>query len=183
MSFGDLKLHGHSDIFFLGVNWSGHGTNSTTSGKFYKALGHLHGPWCKQPLCKSKVQLASLIGNGWACWVTTIRAWERWAATGDELAPCRYCTRRILSQVIWTLGNTANYVRYDGNVFPCPQMGGGRWQFMWAYDDGYTHCTLLSRMFKLLRATSHMSQGPWPCNCESPKESVQRPSQHTSNIM
>ena len=34
-----------------------------------------------------------------------------------------------------------------------------------------------------LKATSHTSQEPWPWNCESPKERVQRPSQHTSNIM
>jgi hypothetical protein len=65
--------------FSLGVNRSGPGTSSTTNHKFYKALGWLHGPWCKQPL----------------------------------------------------------------------------------------------------RATSHTSQEPWPWNCESPKESVQRPSQVT----
>jgi hypothetical protein len=34
-----------------------------------------------------------------------------------------------------------------------------------------------------LRATWHTSQEPWPWNCESPKESVQRPSQHTSKII
>jgi hypothetical protein len=34
-----------------------------------------------------------------------------------------------------------------------------------------------------LGATSHTSQEPWPWNCESPKESVQRPSQDTSKIM
>ena len=50
MSSGDLELHGHSDIFFLGVNRSGPGTNSTTNHRFYMALGQLHGPWCKQPL-------------------------------------------------------------------------------------------------------------------------------------
>ena len=41
---------------------------------------------------------------------------------------------------------------------------------------------LLWRSF-YLRATSHTSQEPWPWNCESPKESVQRPSQHTSKLM
>jgi hypothetical protein len=35
----------------------------------------------------------------------------------------------------------------------------------------------------LFRATSHTSQEPWPWDCESPKGSVQRPSQHTSKIM
>jgi hypothetical protein len=50
MSFGDLELHGHSDIFFFGVNRNDHGTSSTTNHKFYKTLGRLHGPWCKQPL-------------------------------------------------------------------------------------------------------------------------------------
>ena len=30
---------------------------------------------------------------------------------------------------------------------------------------------------KDIRATSHMSQEPWPWNCESPIESIQRPSQ------
>ena len=34
-----------------------------------------------------------------------------------------------------------------------------------------------------LRATSHTSQEPWPWNCESWNESVQRPSQHASKIM
>ena len=34
-----------------------------------------------------------------------------------------------------------------------------------------------------LRATSHTSEEPWPRNCESPKQSVQRPSQHTSKLM
>jgi hypothetical protein len=49
MSFGDLELHGHSDILF-GVNWSGPRTSSTTNHIFFKALGWLHGPRCKQPL-------------------------------------------------------------------------------------------------------------------------------------
>ena len=35
----------------------------------------------------------------------------------------------------------------------------------------------------VIRATSHTSQEPWPWNCESPKESVQRLSQDTSKIM
>ena len=35
----------------------------------------------------------------------------------------------------------------------------------------------------LLRPTSHTSQEPWPRNCKSPKESVQRPSHYTSKIM
>ena len=34
-----------------------------------------------------------------------------------------------------------------------------------------------------LRATSHTSQEPWPWNCESPKESVQRQFQVTPKIM
>ena len=38
MSFGDLELHGHFLIFFLGVNWSGPKTNSTTNHNFI-------GPW------------------------------------------------------------------------------------------------------------------------------------------
>ena len=32
-------------------------------------------------------------------------------------------------------------------------------------------------------ATSHTCQEPWPCNCERPKEIVQRHSQHTPKIM
>ena len=36
---------------------------------------------------------------------------------------------------------------------------------------------------KSFRATSHMSQELWPWNYESPRESVQRPSQDTSKIM
>ena len=50
MSFGDLELHGHSGFCFLGVNWSGPGTSSTTNHIFFRALGWLHGPRCKQPL-------------------------------------------------------------------------------------------------------------------------------------
>jgi hypothetical protein len=50
MPFMDLELHGHSDISFLYVNRSGPGMSSTTDLIFYKALGRLHGPWCKQPL-------------------------------------------------------------------------------------------------------------------------------------
>ena len=36
--------------FSLGVNQSGPGTSSTANHRFYKALGRLHDPWCKQPL-------------------------------------------------------------------------------------------------------------------------------------
>ena len=47
---GNLNLMDHSDIFFFrGINWSGYGTTSTANHRFYKALGRLHGPWCKQP--------------------------------------------------------------------------------------------------------------------------------------
>jgi hypothetical protein len=45
--FGDLELHGHSDIFPHGVNQSALGTSSTTNRKFYMGLGQLHAPWCK----------------------------------------------------------------------------------------------------------------------------------------
>ena len=37
-------------LFFLGVNRSGPKTSSIANHKFYKALGRLHGHWCKQPL-------------------------------------------------------------------------------------------------------------------------------------
>ena len=37
-------------FFSFGVNRSGPGTSSTTNRNFYKALGRLHGRWCKQPL-------------------------------------------------------------------------------------------------------------------------------------
>ena len=47
MSFGDLELHGHSNIFFLGVKRSGPRMSSTTN---HRALGRLHVPWYKQPL-------------------------------------------------------------------------------------------------------------------------------------
>ena len=36
--------------YFLGVNWSGPKASSKTNQRFYRALGQLHGPWCKQPL-------------------------------------------------------------------------------------------------------------------------------------
>ena len=49
--------------FFLGVNWSGPGTSSTTNHKFYRALGRLHGPWCKQPLRNKKIGM-------FLCWLS-----------------------------------------------------------------------------------------------------------------
>ena len=48
MPFGDLKLHGHSDIFLLAVNQSHPRTSSIANHRFYRALGRLHGLWCKQ---------------------------------------------------------------------------------------------------------------------------------------
>ena len=50
MSFGDIKLHGHSNMVFLDVNQSKPEASLTTNHKFYRALGILRGPWCKQPL-------------------------------------------------------------------------------------------------------------------------------------
>ena len=41
----------------------------------------------------------------------------------------------------------------------------------------------LQACFFKIGATSHTSQEPWPWDCESPEESAQRPSQHTSKIM
>ena len=52
MSFGGLKLHDHSDIFFLDVNQSGPGMSLTTNHVLYMVLGRLHDPRCKQPLKK-----------------------------------------------------------------------------------------------------------------------------------
>ena len=49
MSFGDLKLRGHFDIFCLVYTEVIPG-RLTTNHKFYRPLGRLHGPWCKQPL-------------------------------------------------------------------------------------------------------------------------------------
>ena len=37
-------------FFFLGLNRSGSGTNSTTNHKFCMGSRRLYGPWCKQPL-------------------------------------------------------------------------------------------------------------------------------------
>ena len=36
--------------FFVGVNRSDPRRSSTTNHKFFRAMGQLHGPWCKQPL-------------------------------------------------------------------------------------------------------------------------------------
>ena len=46
-------------------------------------------------------------------------------------------------------------------------------------------CTIspLLELTHSLRATSHTCQELWPWNCESPKESVQKQSQHTSKLM
>jgi hypothetical protein len=50
MSLGDLELHGHSDIFSLGVNRSDPRASSIPNHKFSRILGGLHGPWCHRPL-------------------------------------------------------------------------------------------------------------------------------------
>ena len=65
MSSGDLELHGHSDIFLLGVNWSATGMTQKTNHKFYGALERLHGPWCNQPLSAQGCEytLSMLINN------------------------------------------------------------------------------------------------------------------------
>ena len=76
MSFGDLKLHGHSNyfpfsFFPLDANRNDRGTSSTTNQKFYRALGrrrfHHHGPGWKQPMCFSFVVEARRIQcrGGW----------------------------------------------------------------------------------------------------------------------
>ena len=64
MSFGDLKLHDHSEHFSLGVNWNGPRTSSTTNHKFYMALGRLHDPWRKRPL------------GLYVCWLVYGSTWE-----------------------------------------------------------------------------------------------------------
>ena len=43
-------------LFFIGVNLSGPETSSTSNHRFYRTLGQLHGPWCKQPLT-GKIEL------------------------------------------------------------------------------------------------------------------------------
>ena len=50
MSLGDLELHGYSHIFSLGVNQSGPWDEFNKQVQNLKALGWLHGPWCKKPL-------------------------------------------------------------------------------------------------------------------------------------
>ena len=60
---GNLKLHGHFDIVFLSVNRSGLGMSSSTHHRIYKALGHLHGPWCKQSLRKWEETKAIQVTN------------------------------------------------------------------------------------------------------------------------
>ena len=44
-------------------------------------------------------------------------------------------------------------------------------------------CRIVSAPNLHSRVTSHTSQEPWPWHCKSPKESAQRPPQHTSKIM
>jgi len=37
------------------VNWSGPKASATSNCKFYRTLGWLHGPWCKQPLMSTRI--------------------------------------------------------------------------------------------------------------------------------
>ena len=50
MSFENLNLHYHFDIFFLGVDRSDPVTNSTANHLSYNDSGRLHSPWCKPTL-------------------------------------------------------------------------------------------------------------------------------------
>ena len=54
MSFGVLELLVTLTFFFIGLNRSGPWTSSTANHIFYRALGQLHDPWCKQPLKHTK---------------------------------------------------------------------------------------------------------------------------------
>ena len=83
-------------IFFLGVNRCGPGTRSTTNHKFYKALGQLHGPWCKParsvvdrglewyrcPLFKNTTPSFTHYGfmNTWSRTTKSIHLWRYWVS-------------------------------------------------------------------------------------------------------
>jgi hypothetical protein len=68
---GTLNFMVTQTFFFLGVNRSGPGTSSTSNHIFYRALGHLYGPLCKQPLSLlptrgSLPQMTSNVGLIWS---------------------------------------------------------------------------------------------------------------------
>ena len=109
--------------------------------------------WCRLGTFPNTTKLAHTI-------VPYIPRW-------DPIHSAQDCCRKT-----WVHGNHAN----DLHIYSCklhvsqcrvPQVPSKEYGYPWT----------------ILRATSHISQEPWPCNCESLKESVQRPSQHTSNIM
>ena len=60
-------------FFSLGVNQSDPRTSSTTNCRFYRALGRLHGPQCKQPL-NAKSKTSKLFEKWWKLELTPQRA-------------------------------------------------------------------------------------------------------------
>ena len=47
--------------FPISVNQNGPDTSSTTNHRFYRALGRIHGPWCKQTLTQLAIWLCRAI--------------------------------------------------------------------------------------------------------------------------
>ena len=88
---------------------------------------------------------------------------------------CRTPCRLFIHELF--LGPLGLHLRVWSELGPSPPfrpMRALRLQWSWAFS-------LVCEM--VLRTTSHTSQEPWPWKCESPKESVQRPSQDTSKVM
>ena len=75
--------------------------------------------------------------------------------------------------VLWAALNTLGAV---------PLSDQRMYQLDMATQNLWQPCDVPDTCFRFNRATSHTSQGPWPWNCESPNESVQRSSQtHLQN--
>ena len=70
---------------------------------------------------------------------------------------------------------------YKGNLYHTKTKF--QYVMVWNVKVPNTNIGVRLRGASVVRATSHTSQEPWPWNCESPKESVQKPSQYTSKIM
>ena len=86
------------NFFFLSVNWSDPRTSSTTNHILYRALGRLHGPWCKQPLELCLTIFIKPHSNCWWAWVETECCSEHaWLIRGQwwHFLICNYCTLAI----------------------------------------------------------------------------------------
>ena len=112
-------------------------------------------------------------------WLPTCRRQGPVRASKDSCCSIAYYTTNIAIGAFRRQHSSPNSPLWTAMQFPTPTAAAAshlpRIHFTWQIgaSEGLVK-----------KVTSHTSREPWPWNCESPKESVQRPpSQHTSMII